>query len=107
MNDQRSVTDQLQSLIPLANKAGLYDAADWLTTRLAAMNAESKSSEVVRVVRKVPYDLLIARDIAHEARVDTRSVCKELDGGYVRGVAGDRIRRVIARYENEGRFPKV
>lgn len=32
--DQRSVTDQLRSLIVLANKAGLYDAADWVNARL-------------------------------------------------------------------------
>ena len=30
MPDQRSVTDQMQTLIGLANKAGLYDAADWI-----------------------------------------------------------------------------
>jgi hypothetical protein len=34
MNDQRSVTDQLETLLSLANKNGLYDAADWLKTRM-------------------------------------------------------------------------
>lgn len=34
MNDQRSLTDQLETLYGLANKNGLYDAADWLRQRL-------------------------------------------------------------------------
>lgn len=34
--DQRSVTAQLQDLIPLANQNGLYDAADWVQTHLEA-----------------------------------------------------------------------
>ena len=34
MPDQRSVTDQLQTLLGLANKNGLYDAADWLKQRM-------------------------------------------------------------------------
>jgi hypothetical protein len=28
------VTDQLQDLIQMANKSGLYDAADWVTSRI-------------------------------------------------------------------------
>lgn len=39
MNDQRSVTDQLASLIQLAHKNGLYDAADWVRTRMEADKA--------------------------------------------------------------------
>lgn len=31
MNSQKSTIEQLNKLIPLANKAGLYDAADYLT----------------------------------------------------------------------------
>ncbi len=34
MNDQRSLDDQLTDLIVMANKAGLYDAADFLLTKL-------------------------------------------------------------------------
>ena len=34
-SDQRSVTAQLADLIVLANRNGLYDAADWVQTRLA------------------------------------------------------------------------
>lgn len=34
MNDQRSVTEQLQDLIRLANEKGMYDAADWLRARI-------------------------------------------------------------------------
>lgn len=34
MNDQRSLTDQLETLYGLANKNGLYDAADWLRAKL-------------------------------------------------------------------------
>jgi hypothetical protein len=30
MNDQRSVTDQMRDLVQLANRNGLYDAADWV-----------------------------------------------------------------------------
>jgi hypothetical protein len=30
MPDQRSLTDQLKALIPVANQQGLYDAADYL-----------------------------------------------------------------------------
>ena len=30
MNDQRSLNDQIGDLIAMANKAGLYDAADFL-----------------------------------------------------------------------------
>lgn len=39
MNDQRSVTDQLRDLIPIANQHGLYDAADYLT----AITAEKRT----------------------------------------------------------------
>jgi hypothetical protein len=34
MNSQASVTDQLLDLVKLANKNGLYDAADWLSQKL-------------------------------------------------------------------------
>jgi hypothetical protein len=34
MPDQRSLTDQLRSLIELANQNGLYDAADFLKAHL-------------------------------------------------------------------------
>ena len=30
MNDQRPLTDQLITLVQVANREGLYDAADWL-----------------------------------------------------------------------------
>lgn len=35
MNDQRALTDQLNDLIVMANKAGLNDAADFLVMSLA------------------------------------------------------------------------
>lgn len=40
MNDQRSVTDQLATLIQLAHKHGLYDAADWVRSRIEADQAQ-------------------------------------------------------------------
>ena len=39
MNDQRSLTDQLETLYGLANKNGLYDAADWLRAKLDSAKA--------------------------------------------------------------------
>lgn len=36
--DQRSVRDQLFTLLNLANKNGLYDAADWLKDQMDKMN---------------------------------------------------------------------
>jgi hypothetical protein len=35
VQDQRSLTDQLKDLILLANRNGMYDAADWLQARIA------------------------------------------------------------------------
>lgn len=35
MGDQRSLTDQLQDLIGIANKHGLYDAADYITRAIS------------------------------------------------------------------------
>jgi hypothetical protein len=40
MPDQRSVTDQLQTLLGLANQNGLYDAADWLQQRVPKVAEE-------------------------------------------------------------------
>jgi hypothetical protein len=40
MPDQRSVTDQLKTLLELANKNGLYDAADWLKQRMPKADEE-------------------------------------------------------------------
>lgn len=34
MNSQQSLTDQLLRVVRLANNAGLYDAADWITAAL-------------------------------------------------------------------------
>lgn len=34
MQDQRALSDQVQTLIALANKEGLYDAADWAKSHL-------------------------------------------------------------------------
>lgn len=34
VNDQRSLKDQLKTLYQLANKNGLYDAADWLRDKI-------------------------------------------------------------------------
>lgn len=48
--DQRSLTDQLKSLVQLANLYGHYDAADWIEKRIriareAYTNANYSSSE--------------------------------------------------------------
>lgn len=42
MNDQRSLQDQLQSLLQLANQNGLYDAADWLSRQIPCLPKETK-----------------------------------------------------------------
>jgi hypothetical protein len=36
MNDQRSLTDQMRDLIPIANRKGLYDAADYIEKHFPA-----------------------------------------------------------------------
>lgn len=36
MNSQNSLTDQLKELVTLANKNGLYDAADYINNKLEA-----------------------------------------------------------------------
>ena len=41
MNDQRSLNDQLKSLIELANENGLYDAADWIESTLIKMEHDN------------------------------------------------------------------
>jgi hypothetical protein len=43
MPDQRSVTDQLADLYVLANRWGLYDAADWLKVRAFPETAQEAS----------------------------------------------------------------
>jgi hypothetical protein len=43
--DQRSVTDQLNDLVTLANKHGLYDAADWLKSTLRQNQYQSTPSD--------------------------------------------------------------
>jgi len=43
--DQRSVTDQLKELMTLANKHGLYDAADWLKSTLGQNQYQSTPSD--------------------------------------------------------------
>jgi hypothetical protein len=49
MNDQRSLYDQLKTLVPIANKHGLYDAADWLKLVCQKLNRgdKGKQSKVV------------------------------------------------------------
>jgi hypothetical protein len=44
--DQRSLLDQLRDLIPLANQAGMYDAADYLRDVVEHHEMVSKSKEV-------------------------------------------------------------
>lgn len=43
MNAQYSLTDQLRELVKLANKNGLYDAADWLNTQIQTVLNETES----------------------------------------------------------------
>lgn len=40
MNDQRSLADQLKDLIVLANKEGMYDAADYLKNISSQLDAQ-------------------------------------------------------------------
>lgn len=42
MPDQRSVTEQLTNLVEMANKHGLYDAADWLTRAMSSPDGVMK-----------------------------------------------------------------
>jgi len=45
LNDQRSLTAQLRDLVLLANKNGLYDAADWVETHLRQSQYQPTPSE--------------------------------------------------------------
>ena len=45
MNDQRSTYDQLLDLITLANKHGLYDAADWIRGQMDAAGLRTSEQE--------------------------------------------------------------
>lgn len=47
MNAQYSLLDQLKELVKLANKAGLYDAADYLSVVINRI--ERKSQYVQRI----------------------------------------------------------
>lgn len=46
MPDQRSTFDQLLTLRELANKNGLYDAADWLKGRLDKWNERMQKGQI-------------------------------------------------------------
>ena len=90
MNDQRSTTDQLQSLIELANKNGLYDAADWVKTRLenpAAPQFPDVSNLADFSARQVVDDLIIAGtpnpdDILHRHQyIVEQTLLRMLSGG--------------------------
>lgn len=45
MNDQRSLTDQLKDLIPVATERGLYDAADYLKKQVEERSDNPKAVE--------------------------------------------------------------
>lgn len=42
MQSQESLFDQIKRLIPLADKAGLYDASDWLRTHVDTLEAKQQ-----------------------------------------------------------------
>jgi hypothetical protein len=49
VNDQRSVTDQLKELVLLADRNGLYDAADWLRARLESARLDQSSKVRIKI----------------------------------------------------------
>lgn len=54
MNSQKSTIEQLIKLIPLANKAGLYDAADYLTEVVHNQRRKELLSDTeVSLIRKL------------------------------------------------------
>ena len=54
MNSQKSTIEQLIKLIPLANKAGLYDAADYLTEVVHNQRQKELLSDTeVSLIRKL------------------------------------------------------
>lgn len=54
MNNQTSLIEQLKKLIPLANKAGLYDAADHLSSIVFAQKQkELLSDNETMLIRKL------------------------------------------------------
>ena len=55
MPDQRSVTDQLRDLVVMANRAGMYDAADLINLTLLPRDARLTSGEIL--VRVFPTPL--------------------------------------------------
>lgn len=65
MQDQRSVTDQLETLIELAHKNGLYDAADWVRARLQSdkrkLEVEKAALHQRKTVRVEPAAVLNPR----------------------------------------------
>lgn len=48
MNDQRSVTEQLRDLIGVANKMGLYDAADFLLNTVTNVAKKEAAADAVQ-----------------------------------------------------------
>jgi hypothetical protein len=48
MNDQRSVTEQLKDLIGVANKMGLYDAADFLLNTVTNVAKKEATADAVQ-----------------------------------------------------------
>lgn len=53
VQDQRSLTDQLSTLRDIANRDGLYDAADYITEQL-------RDSPWLRAVAETPSDFQTA-----------------------------------------------
>jgi hypothetical protein len=91
MNDQRSVTDQLQDLITLANKNGLYDAADWVQSRMKVPTEAEATAAVADLAdfsaRQVVDDLIMygapnPDDILHRYQyVVEQTLLRMLSGG--------------------------
>ena len=53
MNNQRSLNEQLTDLITLANRNGLYDAADWLVEQIATREIDQSLADNARLVRRI------------------------------------------------------
>lgn len=77
MNDQRSLMDQLETLYGLANKNGLYDAADWLRLKLDRMRANLLAKANLQRLDGDPgtheLDLAARLDVVDDRPVDDKA----------------------------------
>jgi hypothetical protein len=88
LQDQRSLIDQLKDLVPLANKHGLYDAADWLSShlRLRDFNASLRD----RVIQRYAYTQVVRPDdVIHRALSSDLLTPEEAHSTKVKAAARD------------------